>query len=102
MTTAVAVGLVAPSGHDEDGQPVALANTDACPEAKVTRSELLALMIRAVNGLPAEEGELVKRHYFDGERFDTIATELGLSKSWASRLHTRALRRLAKRMGNVA
>ena len=33
-------------------------------------------------------------HYIDGRNFDELAAELGLSKSWASRMHTRALGRL--------
>jgi len=41
---------------------------------------------------------LIRRHYLEGERFDHVAAELGLSKSWASRLHTRAIGRLTKRL----
>ena len=56
-------------------------------------------MVReAISELPADESELVRRHYLENERFDHVATELGLSKSWASRLHTRAIGRLAKRL----
>jgi RNA polymerase sigma factor for flagellar operon FliA len=51
-----------------------------------------------MDDLPTAESELVRRHYLNGERFDHVAEELGLSKSWASRLHTRALGRLAKRL----
>jgi RNA polymerase sigma factor for flagellar operon FliA len=45
-----------------------------------------------------DEAELVRRHYLQGERFDHVAQQLGLSKSWASRLHTRAIRRLSRRL----
>ena len=31
-------------------------------------------------------------------RFDEVAADLGLSKSWASRLHAKAIGRLAKRL----
>ena len=51
----------------------------------------------AVAELPEQERTLVERHYFGGERFDKVAAELGLSKSWASRLHTRAVARLVER-----
>ena len=36
-------------------------------------------------------------HYIEGRNFDELAAELGLSKSWASRMHTRALGRLRER-----
>ena len=53
---------------------------------------------RAIGDLPEQEAELVRRHYLEGERFDLVAKDLGLSKSWASRLHTRAIVRLTKRL----
>jgi RNA polymerase sigma factor for flagellar operon FliA len=52
----------------------------------------------AIAELPNEESELVRRHYLEGERFDAVAADIGLSKSWASRLHTRAIGRLSKRL----
>jgi RNA polymerase sigma factor FliA len=44
----------------------------------------------------AMQAELYDRHYLDGQRFDEVAEQLCLSKSWASRLHRRAIDRLAK------
>lgn len=49
---------------------------------------------RALATLPEQERYLVQGHYIDGRNFDQLAAELGLSKSWASRLHTRALTRM--------
>jgi DNA-directed RNA polymerase specialized sigma24 family protein len=37
------------------------------------------------------ERQLVERHYFRGEAFNDIAESLGISKSWASRMHAKAL-----------
>ena len=48
--------------------------------------------------LPEQERTLVAGHYFEGRRFDEVAASMGLSKSWASRLHTRAVSRLTKRL----
>lgn len=48
----------------------------------------------AVGRLPDRERALVEGFYFHGRRFDEVAAELGISKSWASRLHTKALSRL--------
>jgi len=96
MAAAMAVGLIAPTGVGEDGEHVQLSSAES-PEEAVARAELLAAVHRAIAELPAEEAVLVRRHYVEGERFDQVAQELGLSKSWASRLHTRAMQRLAKR-----
>ncbi len=101
MATAMAVGLVAPAAMAEGGEPTALA-TDESPEDATARAELLAVVRAAIDGLPFQEAELVRRHYLDGERFDLVAKDLGLSKSWASRLHTRAIGRLGKRLRGVA
>ncbi len=98
MATAMAVGLLAPTARDADGDPTPLVAESASPEEALSRAELLDLVVRAMNELPEDERELVRRHYLNGERFDHVAAELGLSKSWASRLHTRAIGRLTKRL----
>lgn len=97
MATAMAVGLVAPVGHGESGERVSIDPGDD-PEAILARSQIFELVSDAMAELPHEEAELVRRHYLGGERFDHVAAELGLSKSWASRLHTRAIGRLAKKL----
>ena len=100
LATAMAVGLVSPTARGEEGEHVPLEQADD-PEAALARAELLELVGGAIDELPHEEAELVRRHYLGGERFDHVAAELGLSKSWASRLHTRAMGRLAKRLRNA-
>jgi RNA polymerase sigma factor for flagellar operon FliA len=97
MATAMAVGLISESATGEDGEPTPL-DRHASPEESLGRAELVALVRSAIDTLPKEEAELVRRHYLEGERFDHVAAELGLSKSWASRLHTRAIARLSKRL----
>jgi len=97
MTAAMAVGLIAPAGVGEEGERIQVSTAEN-PEEAVSRVQLLALIGSAIEGLPTEEAELVRRHYLEGERFDQVAQSLGLSKSWASRLHSRAMQRLAKRL----
>jgi RNA polymerase sigma factor for flagellar operon FliA len=99
MATAIAVGLIATTGVGESGEKVQVSAADN-PEDAVGRAELLVAIKSAIDELPEEEAVLVRRHYLDGERFDHVAQSLGLSKSWASRLHTRAMQRLAKRFRN--
>jgi len=97
MATAIAAGLIAPTAHGDGGERT-LVDTSDNPEEAYGQAQLLALIRSTISELPHEEAELVRRHYLEGARFDHVASELGLSKSWASRLHTRALTRLAKRL----
>ena len=97
MATAVAVGLLSTTAYGDEGERVPVA-TNATPEEALGRAELLEVVRRAIGELPAEEQALVRRHYLEGERFDHVAAELGLSKSWASRLHTRAIKRLTEKL----
>jgi RNA polymerase sigma factor for flagellar operon FliA len=80
-----------------------VAPSDLSPEEHSMRQQLLELVEESIDSLPEQEAVLIRRHYLEGERFDQGARELGLSKSWASRLHTRAIERLTKRLaGHVA
>jgi len=97
MATAMAVGLVAEAASGEDGEPTPV-DARSNPEEALGNAELLAVVRTAILDLPREEQELVRRHYLEGERFDRVAADLGLSKSWASRLHTRAVQRLAGKL----
>jgi RNA polymerase sigma factor for flagellar operon FliA len=101
MATALAVGLLTAGAYGDAGELVAVSG-DQDPESAVAEAELLAVVRRAIAELPHEEQELVRRHYLEGERFDLVAQDLGLSKSWASRLHTRAIGRLTKRLRRAA
>jgi RNA polymerase sigma factor for flagellar operon FliA len=101
MATAVSMGLLATTARGEGGQVLAVSTIED-PEAAVGRAELLQRVRTAIGELPAEEAELVRRHYLEGDRFDEVAKQLGLSKSWASRLHTRALLRLTKRLRGIS
>ena len=94
--TAMAIGLIAECARSDAGEPVAVSAEEPADD-KLARAELLRAVVDEVGRLPLEEAHLIRRHYFEGERFDHVAAELGLSKSWASRLHTRAIARLAKR-----
>ncbi|MEO6773143.1 MAG: sigma-70 family RNA polymerase sigma factor [Kofleriaceae bacterium] len=54
-----------------------------------------ALKLRAaIDALPAKEQALMKKHYWEGKNLLEAGAELGISKSWASRLHAQAVERL--------
>jgi len=48
----------------------------------------------ALEALPAKERELVTKHYYEGKNLLEAGAELGISKSWASRLHAQAVEKL--------
>ncbi len=97
MATAMAVGLVSKAATGEEGEAIGASDAPS-PESSAETKQLSVLLREQIEQLPEQEAELVRRHYFEGERFDHVAAELGLSKSWASRLHTRAIGRLTKRL----
>jgi len=100
MATAMAMGMLARPIRGEEGHPATVSAADT-PEDALSRAEIMGKLRESIAQLPHPEGELLRRHYLEGERFDHIAQGLGLSKSWASRLHTRAVARLTKRLRNV-
>jgi RNA polymerase sigma factor for flagellar operon FliA len=56
-------------------------------------SQKLHELIRA---LPEDAGKLIRATYFEGLDLQKAGQRLGISKSWASRLHAKTLRRLAR------
>ena len=61
------------------------------PEEAFLHRELTERMREALAKLPEREQRLVRAHYFEGRRFDEVSAELGISKSWGSRVHANAL-----------
>jgi RNA polymerase sigma factor for flagellar operon FliA len=92
VATAIAIGFASAS-PDDHGEA-----TDRTPNAeeRFARAQLLARIHESIHELPDAERTLLERHYFDDVTFEQAAAELGLSKSWASRLHTRAVETVAR------
>jgi RNA polymerase sigma factor for flagellar operon FliA len=77
----------------EDGDP------QATPERSLQQKQARDRVREALASLPERERFLAQGHYIHGRRLDELAAELGLSKSWGSRLHSRALQLLRERLG---
>lgn len=78
----------------ESAPPQALvSDAPLAPETLETRDRGRALRA-AVAKLPERERFLVEAHYVEGKTLLDAGAEMGLSKSWASRLHARAIDRL--------
>ena len=78
------------------GDMEAVRDPSDTPEQHVLRRREEQRIRGAVQALPERERALVQEHYFRGERLDRAAAALGISKSWASRLHARAIARLGE------
>lgn len=92
---AMAVGfLTMRSGDAVDGAR----DTKESPEEAMARAEIGKLLRDVIAERPEAERHLLERHYFQDVTFEEAAKELGLSKSWASRLHARAIEAVAKAM----
>jgi RNA polymerase sigma factor for flagellar operon FliA len=61
------------------------------PEEALLHQEQLKCMRLALEKLPERERHMIEGHYFKNKQFDTLSAELGISKSWGSRLHAHAL-----------
>jgi RNA polymerase sigma factor for flagellar operon FliA len=64
------------------------------PDVQLARARQRARLAAALAALPAREAELLQKHYVEGKTLLDAGAELGLSKSWASRLHARAIDQL--------
>ena len=69
------------------------------PEELVSHKDTAQLLFRLVHELPEKEQRIVKGYYFEDRSFAEIADEdESLSRSWVSRIHSRALESLKKKM----
>ena len=85
--TRISARLTSPS-------PVQGAFAEESPESALLKNESVARLLRALSRLSARERALVRGRYFEGRPLEELAAELGVSKSWASRIHTQALKQL--------
>jgi RNA polymerase sigma factor for flagellar operon FliA len=66
----------------------------AAPLDQLHTGRMTAKLRDALATLPEKERALVKKHYWEGKNLLEAGAELGISKSWASRLHAQAVERL--------
>lgn len=63
-------------------------------DQRIDVGRLSAKLRDALAALPEKERALVTKHYWEGKNLLEAGAELGISKSWASRLHAQAVDRL--------
>jgi RNA polymerase sigma factor for flagellar operon FliA len=71
------------------------------PDAAVDSVRLSRRVREALATLPAKERQLMELYYFGEKNLEEAGAQLGLSKSWACRLHARAVDLLRRAMDDV-
>jgi RNA polymerase sigma factor for flagellar operon FliA len=82
---------VATEGADEMG----MGESSSLPADERLELEQQKKRVRAaIAQLPEKERKLLEGYYFQAKTLEEAGAEIGQSKSWASRLHARAVERL--------
>jgi RNA polymerase sigma factor FliA len=76
--------------------PPDTAQVDAA--TRLEREQVSVLLHQAVAKLPGKERHLIELYYFEELTLEDAGKQMGLSKSWACRLHARAVRLLAEEL----
>jgi RNA polymerase sigma factor for flagellar operon FliA len=101
MTASLAMIYLASAGYE--GKPLDLVDSKAAaPWSAMADSESRAGLRTALEYLPADAAALIRAVYFEDRTLQEAADRLGISKSWASRMHARALEQLAQKLGKEA
>lgn len=72
-----------------------LASDDAGPAESAVGHEMCDRLRQAIDRLPADAATLIRATYFEGLSLKAAGERIGISKSWASRLHHQTLQQLA-------
>lgn len=71
-------------------------STDPKQEDRLLKEQSTHVLKEAMGTLTDLEREIVRRHYYENTPMKEIADDYDRSKSWVSRIHTRALKKLAQ------
>ena len=66
------------------------------PSEELEMGESRQVIHAAIEELPDQEREIIMMYYFKDLTLQEVSERLGLSKSWASRLHSRAVQHLQR------
>lgn len=94
----VAASFVATMDRQGDTGDTAIGTTPA-PQLSLERHERDTALQRALGALPPRERQLLRLYYFEDRSLAEAGELIGLSKSWASRLHARAIALLKAQLG---
>jgi RNA polymerase sigma factor for flagellar operon FliA len=92
MATAIALGLIGGTSADDD----LVADRRPLADEALAHEELVHALRDGIGERPEDEKQLLTLMYFDGMSLGDAGRKLGVSKSWACRIHGRAIEGLAK------
>ena len=78
------------------------ATTECRPDQAMRAGQLRDRLRNALATLPDNERTLLMLHYHDERTLQDAGAELGISKSWASRVHRKALQRMRRALDRQA
>ncbi len=79
----------------EGAEGLQLSDDEAVPaDEKLELEQMKGRVRAAIEKLPEKERKLLNGYYFQSKTLEEAGAEIGQSKSWASRLHARAVERL--------
>lgn len=82
--------------------PDALVANETGADDTLERERQKKALVAALEELPDKERALMHKHYVEGKSLLDAGAELGMSKSWASRLHARAVDQLRARLADTS
>jgi RNA polymerase sigma factor FliA len=83
--------------RDSSSEPFPMVDRSALtPSTVLMGRESREKLHELINTLPADEANFIRAAYFEGLSLQEAGEKMGISKSWASRLHERILSRLAR------
>lgn len=101
LTYSYILSLDAPTGRDtdEDYNLMSQLGKKDNTERDIEFEELQQLLRLTIEQLPPQEKATLRYYYFHKMSFNEIGQKLGLSESWVSRIHRRALEQLRHKLG---
>ncbi|WP_352431249.1 sigma-70 family RNA polymerase sigma factor [Pyrinomonas sp.] len=72
----------------------AMVQSPTSPAEEAEQRELIEIIVGAIAELPAKERQVIESVYLKSEPMMRVAERMGVNKSWVTRIHARAIRRL--------
>ena len=97
----IVVGLATDAGDEARTADRLEDHSAPRPEDHLLKDEACGILRQLIDQLPDDQRQLIRDAYFEGISLSSIAHQAGRSKSWASRVHDRALDSLARSLRRV-
>ncbi len=98
VTEKLAVVYLASGGDESVEQAAAIEDKCDSPPQALLHREASQRLRELVAGLDPVERRVIQAVYFEGYTLQDAANQVGISKSWASRLHAKILEQLAQKL----